>query len=374
MHIRGAVVVVAATLALAGCAAQSATGGQSQQAGGENAETKVVSVQREVDPSQWCGDKKLKVGVADGFGGNAWRQVSLEVVRREVAKCSAVDPNILYTNANGDAQKASSDIASQVSQGVNLLIVYPDFGAAELPALRAAKKAGVTVIAYDSDPGGKIGLDYDAKVVMGGRLGGEDLGSWMGKTLPSGNVVFLGGIPGAPTSLDLLSGIKSSLDGNSKVKLLLDEPVTTNWNKVDTQKAVNGLLAKYPQIDGVITDYGVTAAAAIDAFVAAGKPVPAIATVATSNELGCLHESLTAKGSKFPIYTLDSTNDMAQLALRLGVGVANGKVQPENQTFKMPTFIDSTAGKMPPCDPTLPPDADFSSPLTVDQLKAVLSK
>ncbi len=335
-------------------------------------EVPIVSSARDVDPAEWCGDKPIKIGLSDGYGGNAWRQISFETIRQEALKCPAVDPEILYTNANGDPAKANSDINSLVAQGVDLLIVYSDFGEAQLPALRAAFEAGITVIPYNADPGGAPGVDYTAKIIMDAKSGGKDLGDWMGKTLGSGNIVFLGGIPGAPTSATLMDGIKEALAAYPDVKLLVDEPVTTNWNKVDAQKAMAGLLAKYPQIDGVITDYGVTAVAAINAFEAAGKPVPAIGSLAGSNELGCVWKDIS-KSTGFPIFSVDSTNDMAQWALRMGVAAANGKPVDPSLKFRMPVFIDSENGAAPPCVTDLPPDADLSSPLTEDQLKVLLS-
>jgi len=355
-------ILAALAILTAGCTGTSRADGAApaQTAGGDVVQ---VTVARDVDPSTWCGDKPLKVGLADGFGGNAWRQISQEVVRREAAKCTAVDPQILYTNAGGDQQKATADINGLVSQGVDLLIVYPDFGPAQLPALRAAHRAGVTVVPYDGDPGGIPGEDYTAKIVMDARAGGEDLGDWAGRTIGKGNIVFLGGNAGAPTSAQLLEGIKTALQKYPDVHLLEDQPVTTNWNKVDTQKAVSGLIARYPQIDAVITDYGVTAVAAIDTFVAAGLPVPAIASLATSNELGCLWQSRKAAGAAFPLFSVDSTNDMAQLALRMGVAAANGKSVNAAEAFRMPAFMDTEGGKEPPCVPELPADADLSSPL-----------
>lgn len=358
--------------ACAGQTKATESGGGQAASGTSASAPKKVTVERNADVASWCGDKKLKVGLADGFGGNAWRQISLEVVRQEVAKCPAVDPKILYANAAGDQQKANSDINSLVAQGVNVLIVYPDFGKAELPALRAATKAGVKVVPYDADAGGKAGADYTATTIADSFTGGQDLGAWVAKTVKHGNVVFLGGIPGAPTSEQYISGIKSALQQTPDVKLLLDKPVVTNWTKVDAQKAVTGLIAKYPKIDAVITDYGVTAVAAIDAFKAAGKKVPTIASLATDNELGCVWKKASAGPGRFEIYSIDSTNDMAQLALRQGVGAANGKTIAPVQLFRLPTFMDSTAGKNPPCYPKLPPDADLSSPLSESQLASIL--
>ncbi|WP_347635296.1 substrate-binding domain-containing protein [Actinomadura sp. B10D3] len=361
-----------AAIASAGCAGQTKEGPGGDAAGPAPVETKSVTTAREVDVASWCGDKRLKIGLADGFGGNAWRLISKEVVRQEAAKCPALDTDILYANADGDQQKANSDISGLVAQGVNVLLVYPDFGQAQLPALRAAAKAGVTVIPYDAAAGGKPGTDYTATTIADTVAGGEDLADWVGRTVKSGNVVFLGGIPGAPTSEEYISGIKRRLAKYPDVKLLLDKPVVTNWNKVDAQKAVTGLIAKYPRIDAVITDYGVTAVAAVDAFRAAGKKVPAIASLATNNELGCVWKKAGSGSGRFEIFSIDSTNDMAQLALRQGVAAANGKPVTPVQLFRLPVFTDSTAGKNPPCDPSLPPDADLSSPLDTAGLKATL--
>ncbi len=357
-----------------GCAGKStdSTPGAAPSPGAAAAGPKKVGTERDADVGGWCGDKKLKVGLADGFGGNAWRQISLEVVRQEVAKCPAVDKKILYANAGGDQQKANSDINSLVAQGVNVLVVYPDFGQAQLPALRAATKAGVMVVPYDAAVGGKAGTDYTATTISDSFTGGQDLGAWVAKTIKKGNVVFLGGIPGAPTSEQYIAGIKSKLKETPDVKLLLDKPVVTNWTKVDAQKATTGLIAKYPKIDAVITDYGVTAVAAIDAFKAAGKKVPAIASLATDNELGCVWKKASTGSGRFEIFSIDSTNDMAQLALRQGVGAANGKQVAPMQLFRLPTFMDSTGGKNPPCSPDLPPDADLSSSLSQSQLAAIL--
>ena len=366
----------AAAAVLVACALVTSCAGRSTEAPGQQtagpAEPVPVTVDRDADPSTWCGDKPLKIGLADGVGGNAWRKISFEVVRREAAKCPAVDPEILYTNAGGDQQKATSDINGLVSQGVDVLLVMADFGPAQLPALRAATRDGVTVVPYDIDPGGIPGVDYTAKIVMNATGGGEDLGAWVGRTIGKGNIVFLGGNAGAPGSALLLEGIKTALRQFPDVHLLEDQPVVTNWNKVDAQKAVSGLIARYPQIDAVITDYGVTAVAAIEAFAAAGLPIPAIASLATTNELGCVWRAQRDAGREFPLFSVDSTNDMAQLGLRMGVAAANGKPVNPIESFRMPAFLDSVSGAEPPCDPSLPLDADFSSPLPAADLAALL--
>lgn len=370
----GLALLASACTAQSGSKSTSSTPTAGSSGSGASTTTTAVKVgfDRNVPVTSWCGDKKVKIGLADGFGGNAWRTISLNVIKQAAAKCPNADQNILYTNAAGDQQKAISDINSLVAQGVNVLIVYADFGPAELPAIRAAKKAGVKVVPYDASVGGTPGTDYTATTISDAFTGGQTMADWVGKTVKTGNVVFLGGIPGAPTSAQYMDGIKDKLKSYPDMKLLVDTPVVTNWTKVDAQKAVTGLIAKYPKIDAVITDYGVTAVAAINAFTAADKKVPAIASLATDNELGCTWQKASTGSGKFPIFSIDATNAMAQLALEQGMAAANGKTYNANQLFELPVFMDSVAGKNPQCVPSLPPDADLSSPLSQDQLKAIL--
>ena len=100
---------------------------------------------RQGDITPLCGTKPMIVGVSDGYGGNTWRKTGLAEVKDELSRCKNVK-RVIYSNANGDPQKANSDINSMVAQGVNVLIMLPDFGAVQLPAMRAAMKAGVEVV------------------------------------------------------------------------------------------------------------------------------------------------------------------------------------------------------------------------------------
>src|ERR1700674_4611579 len=115
------------------------------------------------DITPMCGTKPMIVGVSDGYGGNTWRKTGLAEVKDELSHCKNVK-RVIYSNANGDPQKANSDINSMVAQGVNVLIMLPDFGAVQLPAMRAAMKAGVAVVPYSAQISGVVGRDYVVNV------------------------------------------------------------------------------------------------------------------------------------------------------------------------------------------------------------------
>jgi len=367
---------MASAALLAACAAQTTSPVASNQANTDAVAVSYDPTTHQAQPStevaDWCGDKKLKIAVADGAPVNAWRTTALAVIKKEAALCPAVDTEILYTSAGGDQQKANSDVNSLVAQGVDVLLVYPDFGPAELPAVRAATKAGLTVVTYSADVGGTPGKDYTATTVWDGFAAGETYAGMVAKYLKRGNIVFLGGIPGAPTSVLSLDGLKAAIKDYPDIKLLVPDPITTSWTKSGAQQAVTGLIAKYPKIDAVFTDFGVTAVGAIHAFIAAGEQVPAIASFSTSNELGCLWKKYSSGPKAFPMFSVDSTPAMAMFALQQGVAAANGKDYNVMQKFQPPIVMDSPAGKDPACDPSLPPDADMTSPLTAEELADAL--
>ena len=95
----------------------------------------------------WCGPKKIKLGLTDGFGGNSWRLVTTASARDEAKKCPSVT-SLDYADGQGNTQKAISDIQGMVAKGVDALVVFPDAGKAILPALRSAYKAGVVTVPY----------------------------------------------------------------------------------------------------------------------------------------------------------------------------------------------------------------------------------
>ena len=45
-------------------------------------------------------------------------------------------------------------------------------------------------------------------------------------------------------------------------------------NPAEAQRVMAGMLAKYPQIDAVMSDYGLGSMGALRAFVAAGRKIP----------------------------------------------------------------------------------------------------
>jgi ribose transport system substrate-binding protein len=312
----------------------------------------------------FCGSKPITLGVHDGFGLNGWSKASYAIVRSTAAEC----PNVkqVVQAGGGQVQKTISDINGMVAQGINALVVIPDFGASQLPALRAATRAGVKVVAWASDPTGQKGADWLDYVDWDPVASGATWAKWVATALHGkGNVVFLGGPPGTPVSQEELQGAVTALKAYPNIKLLTGTKnyVVTNWDPAAAQKAMSALLARYPKIDGAIIDYGASADGALRAFTQANRKIPPIATT-EANNLACDWKKLKSSNPDFQLATISSRNWMGRIATRKAIAAAEGVPDNEPSIFKLSLTEDSLAGKTPKCDTSYPPDWYFSNQLS----------
>lgn len=325
------------------------------------------------DIKTMCGSKPAVVALADGFGGNTWRRETLAEIKDEASKCPNVT-KVLYADAQGDPAKANSDINSLVAQGVNVLIVFPDFGDATLPALRAATEAGVTVVAYNSKLSGKDGEDYAANVYQDLDAGVKKWVAWMDKNIKEGTVLYFGGLAGNSFSQSIMDDLNKDIAPYPKLKLLENQFIATGWATAEAEKATAGVIAKYGKVDVIVTDFGPVTLGVIKGFQQAGLKVPAMVGLGNNNEVNCLWADAKAKGQAWPYMTLEGTTTMVRYGLRRGLSAYEGTKDPDPMGVATYVFADSFAGIDPKCDHAAPLDADLSGFLTPEQLKQVFKQ
>lgn len=326
-------------------------------------------VKEPFDITKLCGTQKIKVGLADGFGGNSWRKITRAELEAEAKKCPNIT-QVIYTDGQANTQKSISDIRSQVAQGVKVLVIFPDSAQALLPVIKEATAQGVKVVMNIGVVGGVAGKDFVANVGEDVKAEGRTTGAWIAKALKGkGNIIMLGGTPGNSYSALVDAGVREVLKKFPGIKEL-EGPVPTNWDVGNTQKVVAGLLAKYPQIDGIVSDYGGGSVGGIRAFVAAKRPLVPWAANDT-NQFSCSYKKYKKTNPNFEIATVSSRNWTSRLALRVGLAALNGVKDTEPQTVTLTLFEDSIAGGAltPQCIPSLPPDAIISSHLTIGELQ-----
>jgi ribose transport system substrate-binding protein len=365
-----------AALALAACGGGSSSSSSSTSESTESSGGGETTTAASKDA--WCGEEGVVLGIADGGGLNAWSKSSLEQVQMESKSCPAVEKEIIV-NAGFEPQKAVSGLQSMVAQGANAIVIIPDSGVcAEVPAMRQAVQRGTTVVAWAADPCGTEGTDYtkyiDWDTVAAGRLWAEFVVEQMGG---KGKLLYEGGPAGNTVSKNTAKGVLEVLEGYPEVELV--EPISeeqwpvTNWDPAESRKLTASLLAKHPQIDGLINDYGSTAQTAIQAFQAAGRKVPPTATL-EANSLACTWKEAKENGEEFPLMTISSRNWLGRYAAQTAIAEASGGEPPtlsNGGIVDLGEYENSVDGLEPKCDESFGPETYFSNEMSEEEMNEI---
>ena len=218
---------------------------------------------------------ELKVGLADGFGGNVARQLfKMEFILQALTYPEI--GTIAYTDANLDAQKAISDVRSLVAQDFDVILSYPDAGEALVPAYRAATDEGSQVVLWSNANIGEPGTDYLTFSGSDICAIGAKYAELMNEALPDGGqIAFLGGTPGNTQSPVWQECEREALNDNIEVVATAD----TSWTRQGALEAAGGIISQFPDLDGWSYDYGDAFVGVIRAYEAAGIPLDVVATV-----------------------------------------------------------------------------------------------
>lgn len=352
---RAAVIVVALAAVAAGAVSALAAGLPTTEK--QEIATTAISTDK-----SFCGTKQITLAVLDGFGINTWSQASYAAVRSEAAKC----PNVkqIAIAGGGDLNKMIADVNTAVTQGANAMTIIPDFGKAELAAIQAATAAGVKVVPWGADPSGVDGKDFVQYVDWRDPVAGTMWANWMVKALHGkGNVVFTGGPAGNPVGLGQLKNIVKVFAKYPKMHLLTGKTSfgVTNWDPATAQKLGAAFVAKYPKIDGILTNFGTDALAIIRAFQAAGRKLVPTAGL-DANGLSCLYKATRKTQPKFQIATISNRNWLGRIAARKAIAAAEGIKNSEPARITLPFYEDTlTKPTKVFCNTKLPADFYLSN-------------
>lgn len=356
-----ATVAAAVLITLAGCASPSPS--SSSSSGGTGASS------GSSDISKYCGTKPAKVAFLKSSGGNTWVLQAAAEFKDEAAKCKNIT-SATFAQEIGDQQKAIADITSAVAQGTNVIVIQADYGAPELPALRAAVQAGVKVVPIIGTAGGKAGTDFTAAVLFDTDAIGKAWAEFIHKQLPDGgNVAYIGGTPGNETSTYFYDAFTKAAGAYPNLKIVGNQIQYANWDPVENRKVMAGLLSQYGKIDAVVSDFNAPNIGVLQAYDDAGVARPVITSITPSNQLAC-----DWNDKPYPWLTLGKTSSLPRLALRIGLGAFEGVTNTE-KTNVLPEPLEYTpGGNKPDCNTAYPQDADLTADLTSKQLKALFQK
>jgi D-xylose transport system substrate-binding protein len=187
-----------------------------------------------------------------------------------------VATNLIYSNANQDANAQKSQAEAALTNGAKVLVLDPVDSDAAAAIADEAKAKGVPVISYDRLIKGTDAVSYylsfDNEQV--GKLQGQSLLDALGGKA-NATVVMINGSPTDNNATLFKAGAHSVLDGKVNIAKEYDTP---DWSPDKAQSEMQqALTALGNKVDGVLAANDGTAGGAIAAMKAAGiNPLPPV--------------------------------------------------------------------------------------------------
>ncbi len=217
------------------------------------------------------GGAGCTVGVSwNNFQQPRWAAHDKPGIQKTVEAAGAT---YIDADANLSNEQQATDINTMISKGAKVLIVLAQDTKAVLPAVQAAKQAGVKVIAYDrliEDPD-VLYITFDNVAV------GQAEADAIIKKVPKGNYVLIKGDPGDPNASTFLpqgwdqAGLKDKVaSGDIKIIGPAEGTYTDAWKTEKAQANMEAIIdqanAAGQHIDAILAENDSTALGVVGAL------------------------------------------------------------------------------------------------------------
>ncbi|MCR6497949.1 ABC transporter substrate-binding protein [Shinella sp. CPCC 101442] len=211
-----------------------------------------------------------KVGFAQTESNNPWRIAQTNSMKAEAEKLGY---QLVYTDAAGSAAKQVADVNSMIAQGVDVIFLAPREEKPLIPAVMAAKKAGIPVILLDRsvDPSlAKAGEDYLTFIGSNFVEEGKRVAEWLAKNANGkSKIIELEGTTGSSPANDRKKGFDEAIQAAGGFEIVASQ--TGDFARDKGRQVAEALLQAHPDADIIYAHNDEMAMGAIAALEAAGK-------------------------------------------------------------------------------------------------------
>ena len=211
-----------------------------------------------------------KVGFAQTESNNPWRLAQTASMKAEAEKLGW---QLVYTDAAGSAAKQVADVNSMIAQGVDAIFLAPREEKPLIPAVMAAKKAGIPLFLIDRGVDAtlaKAGVDYvtfiGSDFIAEGKRAGEAM---IEATGGKGIILELEGSTGSSPANDRKKGFDEAVAKAPGLKIVASQ--TGDFNRDKGRQVAEALLQAHPEATAIYAHNDEMAIGAISAIEAAGK-------------------------------------------------------------------------------------------------------
>lgn len=178
--------------------------------------------------------------------------------------------SITVTDAGGDTNVQNGQIDDFIVQNANVVSAISNDLDGSIPALEAAKDAGLPYVSFLTSVSG--GDDYDGYIYVGSpnEDAGKAQGEYLCEAFPDGaSILYFTGAPNDQQYVDRKKGLEEALKKNPNIKIL-DEYNVENSKDLGMSTAEDSLLS-YDKIDAIVCQNDDGALGVVEALKSAGK-------------------------------------------------------------------------------------------------------
>ncbi|MFB7308225.1 substrate-binding domain-containing protein [Streptomyces sp. NPDC056192] len=252
--------------------------------------------------------------------------VQMKAGAQAEAKEAGID--LTVTDAQNDASQQANQLQNFTGAGMQSIIVNPVDSDAVGPAVRAANKAHIPVVAADrgvnkADTATLVASDN----VAGGRLAAKALADKLGG---KGDIVVLQGTAGTSASRERGKGFTEGLKAYPGIKVVASQPA--DFDRTKGLDVMTNLLQSHPRITGVFAENDEMALGAVKALGSkAGKSVDVVGFDGTPDGLKAV-----AAGTLYASVA-QQPKELGKIAVQNAVEAARGKHV--DSTVKVPVKV-----------------------------------
>jgi len=237
----------------------------------------------------------------------------------------------LAVDIEGVATQQISQVEDRVAQGDDAIVIAVQETKGLIPAIEAANKAGIPVIAIDkAAEGGK----FESIIMTDNVAAAYDGGKWVAEQIGGkGKVLVIEGVPGGQTATDRKTGAHKALSEYPDIQII---SLTGEWQTAKAQAVTEDVLTANPDLACVFASNDLMAIGAVTALTAANMQVPVCGFDAIPAALEMVRDGrLGATIAQFP-------GKMGFLGVEYAVRVIEGQKVPETvNSGSMPVTKDN---------------------------------
>ncbi|MEU1016271.1 substrate-binding domain-containing protein [Streptomyces sp. NPDC005898] len=244
------------------------------------------------------------------------------------AEAEKAGVDLTVTDAQNDASQQSNQLQNFTGEGVQAVIVNPVDSDAAGPAVRAANKQDIPVVAADRGVNKATTATLVASDnVAGGRLAAKTLAAKLGG---KGKVVVLQGTPGTSASRERGQGFAEGIKAYPGIDVVARQPA--DFDRTKGLDVMTNLLQSHKGVTGVFAENDEMALGAVKALGdKAGRTVPVVGFDGTPDGLKAVEAgTLYASVAQQP-------RELGRIAVENAVRAARGKKVRE--TVKVPVKV-----------------------------------